>query len=180
MKTPEVSPSCLVILTVCEGNICRSPLVKFALEQELSLRNVPHRVTSAGLQALTGHGMDPSAEEAAWNIGVETGPHSAQRLTGELVRSADVVLTMTRRQRDAVVSRFPRELQKVFSLQEFSKLSESLPAGLTPADISMQRSAVSLTAEDDVTDPYKRPMGVHAEVASVIVSASKTIAGYFA
>ena len=48
------------VLTVCTGNICRSPLAELILAASLS--DIPDvRVESAGTGALVGHGMpDPA------------------------------------------------------------------------------------------------------------------------
>src|SRR5690606_12746543 len=53
---PDAQPN---ILTVCTGNICRSPLAEAVLASRLA--DLDLRVHSAGTQALVGHGMPPEA-----------------------------------------------------------------------------------------------------------------------
>ena len=49
------------ILTVCVGNICRSPMAEGLLRERLSASGKSVRVASAGLQALAGHPADAMA-----------------------------------------------------------------------------------------------------------------------
>ncbi|MDX9839346.1 MAG: low molecular weight phosphotyrosine protein phosphatase, partial [Azoarcus sp.] len=46
------------ILTVCTGNICRSPLAEFLLRERLGAAGKKAEVRSAGIGALIGHPAD--------------------------------------------------------------------------------------------------------------------------
>lgn len=165
----------LKILTVCQGNICRSPLAKFALQQHLDSVGLASEVDSAGIQALNGWGMDADAEWAANVHGIVTREHIAKSLSRELIGLQDVILTMTRRQRDAVTSSFPRAMRKIFTLRELEKLTEKYPGGLDPIVLSSRRASVVLLETDDVSDPYRRGRDEHHRVAAEIVAAAKQI-----
>lgn len=88
------------VVFVCTGNICRSPLAEALLVRELAERGVDGvEVSSAGTGAWDG----TPASEGAYLVGLEHGldlsRHRARQLTREVVRGADLVLTMSRHHR---------------------------------------------------------------------------------
>jgi protein-tyrosine-phosphatase len=91
------------VLFVCTGNICRSPLAEALLQREVAAREMDGvRVASAGTGAWDG----APASEGAYLIGLEhdldLSAHRARLLTRDMVRSADLVFTMSRHHRARV------------------------------------------------------------------------------
>ncbi len=92
-----------VVLMVCTGNTCRSPMARAIAEHALATMPVlglgqapvPTRVISAGVAAGEGAPMTPEAREALREMGIDAGPHRARALTREMLREADVVFAMT-------------------------------------------------------------------------------------
>ncbi len=94
-----------VILMVCTGNTCRSPMARAIAEhalttlsaqaQEAGMVPVPTRVISAGVAASDGSPMTPEAREALLEMGIDAGPHRSRALTRDMLRGADVVFAMT-------------------------------------------------------------------------------------
>jgi len=88
----------LHILFVCTGNTCRSPMAEELLRRALESRGLAGQVivTSAGTGAWDG----APASEGAYLVGLEQGVdlsgHRARLLSRELVRSADLILVMSR------------------------------------------------------------------------------------
>jgi protein-tyrosine phosphatase len=100
------------VLVVCEGNICRSPLACALLAREL-----PHiGFSSGGTHARSGEGADPLVAEMASVRGVDLAGHVASPVTGERVRAADLILTMTDAQREQIETAWPYARGKVFRL----------------------------------------------------------------
>jgi protein-tyrosine phosphatase len=64
-------------------------------------------VMSAGLAAISGSRPSLEAVAAMKEIGLGLGDHESQPLTEQLVRHADVILTMTAAHRHAIVSHWP-------------------------------------------------------------------------
>lgn len=174
------------ILTVCTGNICRSPLAESLLR--MVLVGLPARVHSAGTAALVGEPMSEQNRVIAVELGVtDAEAHRARQLTVEHVRDADLVLALSREHRRSVVELLPRMSRKVFTLREFARLSEAcdLSELATGPDVGIEtrmRQAVDLVAqlrgsippptdplEDDVVDPYRQSDEVYAHSAQQLV-----------
>ncbi|SEK40212.1 low molecular weight protein-tyrosine-phosphatase [Halomonas daqiaonensis] len=100
------------ILVVCTGNICRSPVASAMLAAAMPGR----RVTSAGLGALVGHGVEPMARKLAEADGLFVADHQARQLTGEMLTEADMILVMSEGQRHAVADLAPQALGKTLLL----------------------------------------------------------------
>lgn len=81
-------------------------------------------VRSAGTAAVPGDKASPLAAQALQEIGVDLSNHSAQEVNGELVAWADLILAMTRRHREFVISAFPEAADKTYLLQEFVTVSD--------------------------------------------------------
>ena len=128
------------LLVVCTANVCRSPLGQRTLEHALagsSLGDV--EVSSAGTRALEGEAMCPvSAEDLDPGDEAYATHHHARRLTRELVREADLIVTMEREQRSAAVQAAPGSQSKVFTLREMEALLGVLADrdGEPPTDLS--------------------------------------------
>jgi len=167
------------ILTVCTGNICRSPLAALLLAQKLA--SFAPTVTSAGTHALAD--MEVTAETArlAHAAGVAdeaTAAHRARRLTDEHLNNADLILAMTRGHRREIADIAPHRQRATFTLREFARIADEMtddelrighrsedPASVDPsarvramaAAVAHRRGFAPRPAnpdDDDVDDPY--------------------------
>ncbi|MBB3185636.1 protein-tyrosine phosphatase [Halomonas fontilapidosi] len=100
------------LLVVCTGNICRSPVAAAMLAAALPGR----RIDSAGLGALVGHGVEPTARELAEADGLHVADHQARQLTEAMLTEADLILVMSEGQRHAVADLAPAALGKTMLL----------------------------------------------------------------
>jgi protein-tyrosine phosphatase len=95
------------ILTVCTGNICRSPMAEAVLADRLRRRGVAAVVQSAGIAALVGHPADAIAVALMAERGLDISGHRARQLTPELIRSFELILVMEKGQQRAVEAILP-------------------------------------------------------------------------
>jgi len=109
--------SACVVLLVCTGNTCRSPMAEALLKKLLAEKlgcgpdELPQRgfvVVSAGLSAAAGSPASPEAMEVVRRHGMDLEGHLSQPLTTQLLAQADHVWTMTRSHLRALTCRFPR------------------------------------------------------------------------
>ncbi|MDM0044358.1 low molecular weight protein-tyrosine-phosphatase [Variovorax dokdonensis] len=100
------------ILTICIGNICRSPLAEVALARELSGATV----WSAGLGALVGEPADPLSVQLAKENGMDLSAHRAQQVNSMMCQRADLILVMEQHHREELERRYPVVRGKVFRL----------------------------------------------------------------
>lgn len=84
------------ILFVCTGNTCRSPLAEAILRHHLAGRDIQDvEVSSAGTGAWDGSPASEGAYLVALEHGLDLSAHRARLLTPDLVRGADLILTMS-------------------------------------------------------------------------------------
>ena len=173
------------ILAVCTGNVCRSPAVERLLASKLG---PTVSVSSAGTHALVGHPISEPMAALLRDSGVEPDSFEARRLSEQMLKEADLVLSMTRAQRGLVVELWPAAVRRTFTLREFARLlswvdPSALRAG-TPAE--RLRAAIPLAAaergrkqsspdEDDVVDPFRRSNAVYSDSFAQITSAVDSI-----
>lgn len=181
------------ILTVCTGNICRSPLAEVLLRTELA--DLPVTVHSAGTQGLDSAPMTPEAQKVAEELGANpafAAAHRSHYLTEADLATPDLILAMSREHRRSVVELAPSRLRAAFTAREFARLAAQLTddeiaaaadaAGTKPE--ARFRAAVTAVAsmrgmsappadptDDDVVDPYRRSWDTYQRSAAQLAPA---------
>lgn len=110
------------ILTVCIGNICRSPTAEHLLRQRLVSRGIQSRdiqLSSAGLGALVNHPMDATAMQLLAEHGIDGASHRARQLTPAMLRDADLILGMEKSHVASMVRLAPEASGKIFLLEKW-------------------------------------------------------------
>jgi protein-tyrosine-phosphatase len=113
-----------LLLFVCTGNICRSPMAAVIAIAAAREAGVSLRAASAGTAALVGHRAQDQARDAIAALGMDLGAHRAQQITRELVSDAALVVTATARQRDDLRYYFPSVARKIVSFDDATGLGE--------------------------------------------------------
>ncbi|MDO1528136.1 low molecular weight protein-tyrosine-phosphatase [Fulvimonas sp. R45] len=105
------------ILTVCVGNICRSPTAEYLLRQQVSHRGI--EVGSAGLAAMNDYPMDETAARVMGEHGVDGSAHRARQVSPELLREFDLILGMEKSHLAALARLAPEASGKLFLLDKW-------------------------------------------------------------
>ena len=109
-----------VIIMVCTGNTCRSPMAETLMRESLRKRlgrEDAVRVLSSGVAASTGGSASPQSIEVMGERKLDLTGHASQPLGEEIMNVADLVLTMTRSHRAAIVAAWPEMHDRVFTLR---------------------------------------------------------------
>lgn len=136
------------ILMVCIGNICRSPMAEALLLDQLKMNHPEVTVQSAGLAALVGEPADPMVQELMLLKGLDISSHRAKLITSITLSDIDLILPMTTRQQEQIVSKFPSLSKKVHRLGKWDGY--------------------------DIPDPYQRPRGAFEQCLVLVEQGIKS------
>lgn len=90
-----------IILFVCTGNTCRSPMAEILLKAELKKRALKgFSVRSAGIAAKNGDVINPKSAEVLLENGLKIEDFHSTPLSGSLLKEAFAVVCMTEQHRD--------------------------------------------------------------------------------
>ncbi len=153
------------------------------LKRHLRSAATSFAVGSEGIAALVGEPMDQYAAEVLDELGIPEGRFRARQLAGSTVALADLVLCASREHVSTVLGEDPRALHRTFTLRQFCRVTADLePDDLDGGDArAAMQSLTELAAhrrgwatgghrrDDDLPDPYGRPLDAFRECAETIV-----------
>lgn len=181
------------IMTVCTGNVCRSPLAQQILHARLA--GLPGQITSGGTYDMGGSEMPADAQRLAAMYGVDAAVSAAHRsavISADRLAAPDLILAMAREHRREIVGIAPSRLRSTFTVREFARLAADTSdaevvsaAAAAGADSGARlRAAVAVVAghrgmtlppespeDDDVIDPYRRSWNTYQLSGSQLVPA---------
>lgn len=144
----------LNVVFVCTGNTCRSPMAAALFRRAWNARNPgrPVQVISRGVAAAPGAPATPEAREALARRGLDLSGHESTPLSAEDVEASDILITMTRDQKERLLRRFPAAAGKTFTVSE-----------------------VAAGVSGDVADPIGLGQKAYEETAALLEKAAEQI-----
>jgi protein-tyrosine phosphatase len=111
-----------LVLFICTGNTCRSPMAAAYMRKLLEERGVREiDVRSAGVMTITGLLASQEAVQVMEEAGVDLKRHRSTQLTPELIRKADLILAMSPFHRQTALRMSDEAKNKTFLLKEFTR-----------------------------------------------------------
>lgn len=128
-----------IIVFVCTGNICRSPMAEGIMkdiildEFEAKHEVIPVEVLSAGTHAFSGNGASEYAIEVADRHGINLSFHRSRPVTGQIVKAVDLVLTMEINHTKYIERLLPG-IDYVYELKNFDREEASIEGSVEVID----------------------------------------------
>jgi protein-tyrosine-phosphatase len=119
-----MNPRYPLLLFVCAGNICRSPMAEAIAADRIEREALRLRVASAGLVAMIGEGATEHTRSAIEALGLRLDAHRARALSRAEVDEAVLVVTATARQRDELRRTFVTQREKIVSFDDVTGLGD--------------------------------------------------------
>lgn len=174
----------MLILFVCTGNICRSPLGELLAKRYLASSSI--QISSAGTHGLPSHPIDPSSERLLARAGIDSHTFRSKRLTAEMALSADLIFCFEKVQRQEIALLAPSMSKRIFLLGDFANIAaycarSNTVRGLTVADRLESVIATAplvqglLPPAHDIEDPHRKSFEVFEHAAEQTNDALRTI-----
>lgn len=108
------------ILFVCTGNTCRSPMAQIVGEKLIN----GIEFDSAGVFAIDGTEISDNAKKVLLEKGYNFGDFKSKRVTKEIFKDFNLILTMTQEQKEILKTFFLEEKDKIYTLKEYNSDKE--------------------------------------------------------
>ncbi|MBA7620060.1 Protein-arginine-phosphatase [subsurface metagenome] len=139
-----------VILFVCTGNSCRSPMAEGLLKKMLEEQGKGGiRILSAGIKHGPFKNPTKEAVEAMRAFDLDISAHQTTPLSKDAIEEAALILIMSEEHRRFILNLKPKAEEKVFLLKGFAGYKEDL----------------------NIRDPFRLPYSVYQKVAGEIKEA---------
>lgn len=165
-----------MVLVVCTGNVCRSPITEGLLRAAFAERLGPDvlEVASAGTIGWTGSGAHPRSIRAAGERGVDISDHRAREVSDEDIARAELIVAMAPEHADAFAG---EASSRTFTLKELVRLLEALPAvedaslgrlseRIAEADRLRREGFEGDPMDEAIADPLGMPLDAFRAVAA--------------
>ena len=128
-----------MVLFVCSGNTCRSPMAEYALRMLLEKeRPGQTEAASAGTLGLRNQPATLYAQEAARIWDLDLSQHHSQGLTSELIARADLIFAMTSDHYAEIVRLDRRAADKTYLLKCFPDKSSDGESVADPIGMDLE------------------------------------------
>ena len=135
-----------LIMIVCTGNVCRSPMGEGLLRDRLTGAGLDaqYQVASSGVWALDGRPASENSVAVMAERGIDISAHIAHTINADDMAESDLILVMSREHKRMIRNTWPQYEWKVYRLSEMAGKRK------------------------DVRDPYGGPIKEYRECADII------------
>lgn len=107
-----------VILFVCTGNICRSPIAEYLFNHYSKENNLSYVAKSAGLLE-SGAQISINSMKLLSEKGIDSTNHSSRKINPEIINESWLILTMEEYHKNVLLKYYPDSEYKIFTLKEY-------------------------------------------------------------
>lgn len=179
------------IVTVCTGNVSRSPLAEYLLRAKLAARGIAAptvTVSSCGCLRLEPRPMDRRMAAALSARGIDPSAYRSTPMTAAEIRDADVILCFEEQHIDRIVDTLPAAMRHTFLMEDFANVCHALAERGDCPKATPAASLATILEEgpllrpllppaEEIADPYHQPEAVYAEAIRRIDAATSAIVG---
>ncbi|MFC1500153.1 L-threonylcarbamoyladenylate synthase [Candidatus Zixiibacteriota bacterium] len=139
-----------LVLVVCTGNTCRSPMAEGVLKTMLRSRGLSEEfdVESAGVAAVNWGKATEETQAAAWEKGIDVSSHRPRQITQQMTQEADIILVMNERHRSRIAVIDPLARERTHILRK----------------LSAELKGRSVIGRREIEDPYGGPPASYRKV----------------
>lgn len=142
-----------MILFLCAGNTCRSPLAQYLAKAEGKKRGLSSEFSSAGLYAFPGDEMSGGSFRALKRRGIDGGKFRSRSLSPYLLEEAELIVPMTKGIAADVRASYPEAESKLYLFWE--RGGREVPDPYGGSDALYEETAK--TIEDDIQVLFSDP-----------------------
>ncbi|KAB7790456.1 arsenate reductase/protein-tyrosine-phosphatase family protein [Bifidobacterium leontopitheci] len=175
------------IVTVCAGNICRSPMAEYLIRHEAGQRHLTDiTVSSAGTLRLPERTIDQTCNGLLERHGIDASGFHSTICSRDIIGNADLVLCFTHGLMADILQDNPTAIQRTFLITDFANMCDADVAQGGPEGRTASERLASVIADapllrptlpeaDEIADPYHQEQSAYVDAYLAIAQAVERI-----